>query len=137
MAIMKIVVVEDNPTVRRLLMRRVQIETGATVVGEAAGEDDAVDAITSTTPDAVLLDLHLEQGSGLNVLRRLRRQGFGAPVLVLSANDRNVFAPLVGRHGGDGFYDKAYDLDRLFGDLKELWHRRGGRAPVHASAWPR
>lgn len=137
MTVMKIVVVEDNPTVRRLLKRRVQFETGATVVGEAAGEDEAVQAVTSTSPDAVLLDLHLEQGCGLNALKRMRRQGFHAPVLVLSAHDRAAYAPLVGRSGGDGFYDKAFDLERLFGDLQALWSRLGQPRRASVSAWSR
>lgn len=117
---MKIAVVEDSLPVRRLLVRRAEHEAGVTVVVQASGEDEAVDAVMATTPDGVLLDLHLAPGSGLSVLKRLRQRSFGGQVFVLSATDRTAVAEQCARHGADGFYDKAFDFEQLMADLREM-----------------
>ncbi|UXH77751.1 response regulator [Roseateles amylovorans] len=117
---MKIVVVEDCLPVRRLLVGRVECEAGVSVVAQASGEDEAVQAVMATTPDVVLLDLQLSPGSGLAVLSRLRRQSFAGKVFVLSSEDRAIYAPLCTQRGANGFYDKAFDVDRLMGDLHDL-----------------
>lgn len=134
---MKIVVVEDCLPVRRLLVGRVECEAGVHVVAQAAGEDEAVQAVMATTPDVVLLDLQLSPGSGLAVLSRLRRQSFAGKVFVLSSEDRAIYAPLCTQRGANGFYDKAFDVERLMGDLHDLcsevaprFRRAGVQGPV-------
>lgn len=120
---MKLVVVEDSLSVRRLLVRRAEAEAGVTVVAQASEEDEAVTAVMSTRPDAVLLDLHLAKGSGLAVLARLREQAYPGPVFIMSAEDPLVYGPLCRRRGAAGFYEKAFDFEQLLEDLHELSHR--------------
>ncbi|SEL83727.1 Response regulator receiver domain-containing protein [Roseateles sp. YR242] len=123
---MKVAVVEDSLPVRRLLVRRAENEPGVTVVAQATSEDEAVEAVLATSPDVVLLDIHLAPGSGFSVLKRLRQRSFGGQVFVLSASDRATVAAQCERHGADGFYDKAFDFEQLMVDLREL--ARGGAA---------
>ena len=98
MASMKVAVIEDHVPVRQLLVRRALKLEGLTVVAEASGEDEAVDAVMATTPDVVLLDLRLAQGSGLSVLTRLRGQAYPGRVFVLSGESSGVVAGLCRRH---------------------------------------
>jgi len=114
--------------VRRLLVRRAENEAGVTVVAQASGEDEAVDAVLATAPDVVLLDLHLAPGSGLSVLTRLRQCAFGGHVFVLSATDRAAVAAQCARFGANGFYDKAFDFEQLLTDLREMAQRGAANA---------
>lgn len=133
---MKVAVIEDHVTVRQLLVRRAEQLDGITVVAQAAGEDEAVAAVMATTPDVVLLDLRLAQGTGLSVLSRIRRHDYVGRVFVLSAEASETYASLCERRGADGFYDKAFDFERLLADLHDLCRRgaanspRAGFAPV-------
>lgn len=117
---MKIAVVEDCLPVRRLLVRRAEHEAGVTVVAQAGAEEEAVSAVLATSPDLLLLDLRLSEGSGLNVLQRLRQRQFLGKIFVLSSEDADVYRPLCVQRGATGFYDKAYDLEQLLVDVKDM-----------------
>ncbi|WP_431263489.1 response regulator [Roseateles chitinivorans] len=127
---MNIAVIEDNVPVRQLLVRRAQKLDGITVVAQASGEDEAVDAVMATTPDVVLLDLNLSQGTGLSVLSRLRRSDYAGRVFVLSAEDARTHAAPCRRVGADGFYDKAFDFEQLLADLQDLCRRGAANTPL-------
>lgn len=118
---MNIFVVEDSPSIRRLLVRRLESFEGVHVVGEAEGEAQAVALIDWLRPDVVLLDLSLAAGgSGLQVLTRLRRQGFAGRVLVLTHQALDPYRAACLEAGADGFYDKGDGIDTLFDDIEAL-----------------
>jgi DNA-binding response OmpR family regulator len=129
---MNIAVIEDNVPVRQLLVRRAQKLGGITVVAQASGEDEAVDAVMATTPDVVLLDLNLAQGTGLSVLSRLRESDYAGRVFVLSAENAETHAAPCRRSGADAFYDKAFDFEKLLADLQDLCRRGAANVPMNA-----
>lgn len=128
---MKVAVIEDNVPVRQLLVRRAEKLDGITVVAQASGEDEAVDAVMATAPDVVLLDLRLAQGTGLSVLSRIRGRDYAGQVFVLSSEDSETYAGLCRRRGADGFYDKAFDFEQLLTDLSAL--SALGETPLHVA----
>ncbi len=132
MTAMKVAVIEDHVPVRQLLVRRAEQFDGITVVAQASGEDEAVDAVLATAPDVVLLDLRLAQGTGLSVLQRLRGQAYAGRVFVLSAEAADTCATLCRHRGADAFYDKAFDFEQLLSDLQELCRRGAARVPLNA-----
>lgn len=115
---MKLVVVEDSELVLNQLLRLISAQSGITVAGVAADEESAVAVISSTQPDAVMLDLSLLTGSGINVLRRIRAAGSTARVLILTNHTTDTLRRKCESHGIDGFYDKSNQapacLDHLF-----------------------
>lgn len=117
---MNIFLVEDSVSIRRLLVRRLESMPGMRVVGEAAGERQALALIQWTQPDVVLLDLSLVNGSGLGLVGQLRGAGFGGRIAVLTAQDVDAYRQACLKAGADAFYDKASGLETLFGDLLEL-----------------
>src|SRR4051812_7125908 len=66
-----VVVVEDSTIVRERLIRLLTSIPNVRVVGEAATVSDAIRTVGELRPDVVTLDLRLENGSGLDVLRAL------------------------------------------------------------------
>ncbi|WP_377156578.1 response regulator [Roseateles sp. UC29_93] len=83
-------------------------------------EEDAVQAISVLRPDVVLLDLNLQVGSGMHVLRRARAGGYTGKLWVLSSRDPDFYRSLCEKHGADGFYDKAHEQLQLLDDLRVL-----------------
>jgi CheY-like chemotaxis protein len=120
MASMNIFLVEDAVSIRRLLVRRLEAMPGMRVVGEAAGQAQALCLIRWTQPDVVLLDLSLASGSGLSLLRELRRAGYMGRIAVLTSEDIDAYRRACMDAGADAFYDKASGLETLFGDLAGL-----------------
>jgi diguanylate cyclase (GGDEF)-like protein len=115
---MRIVIVEDSPLVRDNLLSLLAGHPGLSVIGTAAGEDEAYHLITRTRPDVVLLDLALSPGSGLSLLRRLRAtHGLGPRVVILSNQPADPYAALCRDAGADAYFDKCGDLSVLLAQL--------------------
>lgn len=122
-----VVLVEDSVTIRRQILQRLRSVQGLRVVGEAPDEALALALVTATQPDAVLLDLSLAGGgSGLQVLKQLRRQGYAGQVHVLSHQTPEAYRAACVAAGANGFFDKAEELDELLQALG------GGAQPVPA-----
>ena len=82
---MLVLVVDDDRAVREALERALQLE--GYEVELASDGDAALAAIERRTPDAVVLDVMMPGYDGLDVTRRLRREGNRVPVLLLTARD--------------------------------------------------
>ncbi len=119
---MKILVVEDQ---RRLglLLRQGLTEAGYTVK-HAANCSGARDALCETSYDAIVLDLGLPDGDGLDLLRQWRRSGFNEPVIILSARDA-VEDRIKGLDlGADDYLPKPFSLPELLARLRSLLRRQ-------------
>jgi two-component system, OmpR family, response regulator MprA len=124
---MQILVVDDEPAVRDSLDRALRLE-GYTVDLAADGAE-ALDALGSESPDAVVLDLMMPRVDGLEVCRRMRAAGDRTPVLVLTARD-GVSDRVKGLDAGaDDYLVKPFALDELLARLRALLRRSGAGAP--------
>lgn len=106
----RVVIVDDHQIFRTGL--RAELGSELQVVGEAATVGEAIDIILATTPDVVLLDVHLpggDGGGGAEVLRRMAATpGVGsARVLALSVSDAADDVVSVIRAGARGYLTKA------------------------------
>ena len=108
---MRIVVVDDHSLFRAGV--RAELANRFDVVGEAATPTEAVAVIVATTPDVVLLDVHLPDGGGVAVLSALERAGTAPPVLALSVSDAaEDVVPMI-RAGALGYVTKTIEADEL------------------------
>jgi two-component system, NarL family, response regulator len=83
----RILVVDDHPMVREGLAAMLESSAGMTVVGMAAGGEEAVKLFIEQRPDVVLVDLRMPVVDGIETLRRLRKLDPEARVLILSSFD--------------------------------------------------
>ena len=77
--------VEDDPAILDLLTGALQF--AGFDVGTAVTASKALRAVAAGPPDVMLLDIMLPDSDGFEVLRRIRGQGIGCPVLFLTARD--------------------------------------------------
>jgi DNA-binding NarL/FixJ family response regulator len=101
------VLIVDSATCFRRAARELLERRGYVIAGEADSVATAVTAAKRLVPDAVLLDLHLSDGSGLDVCAALRRALFAPAVLLTSVFDLPERDRLVKHTGAAGFVPKA------------------------------
>ena len=82
---MQVMLVEDAVPVRHRLREMISETGGMRVAAEAATAADAISAFDTIHPEAVMLDLALPDGSGLDVLRHIREGGSSCPVSSLTS----------------------------------------------------
>jgi len=107
----RVVIVDDHELFRAGV--RGQLEPAIDVVGEAAGVDEAVRLIDETTPDVVLLDVHMPDGGGVEVLRRATKLESTSRFLALSASDAAEDVIAVIRAGARGYVTKSISAPEL------------------------
>jgi two-component system, NarL family, response regulator DevR len=83
---MRIFVVEDSPQTRHELVNLLAGIEGVVVVGEASTVSEAFTGIEATAPEAVILDILLPDGSGVEVLKHCRQRGWNLSVVVVTNN---------------------------------------------------
>ncbi|WP_089176937.1 response regulator transcription factor [Bosea sp. AS-1] len=123
---MRILVVEDDP----VLSDGLQVGLGLSgwTVDRVGDCGDARAALATGVYDAVVLDLMLPDGSGLDLLAEMRRAKDATPVLLLTALDQTQDRIRGLDAGGDDYLGKPFDLDELAARLRALSRRRSGRA---------
>jgi two-component system response regulator MprA len=122
---MKILVVDDERAVRDSLRRALELE-GYDVELAADGVEALERLNANGEPDAVILDILMPKMDGLEVCRRLRREGHRLPVLMLTARDEveNRVAGLDA--GADDYVTKPFALEELLARMRALLRRTPG-----------
>jgi two-component system, NarL family, nitrate/nitrite response regulator NarL len=109
----RIVVVDDHPLFLRGVVSVLEAD-GLSVAGTATGLHEALQVVAATRPDAVLLDLHMEDGSGHELLRRLREvHGDALTLVVLTVSSDPAQMLEAVRNGADGYLTKDQPPEQL------------------------
>ena len=120
MAGARVLVVDDEPQIVRGL--RVVLRNAGFEVDSAASKEEALDALASRPPDAVLLDLVLPDGSGVDVTREVRGWS-NVPIVVVSAvgDEREKVRALDA--GADDYVTKPFGSEELTARLRAVLRR--------------
>ena len=126
----RILVVDDEPAIRRLL--RTGLGTQDYDIVEASGGIMALDALAQNGSDLVILDLGLPDLNGLDVLRALRARGDLTPVVVLSSRDDEAGKVQALDMGADDYVTKPFGMNELVARVRTaLRHKlQGDGAPA-------
>ena len=116
----KILIVEDHPLFRAMLVQLIGQDMGMTVCGEAASIKDAMEIIESTQPDAAVVDITLEGSSGLELIKDVKARGIALPVLVLSMHEEKLYAERVLRAGARGYISKQAPPDEVVAAIRKV-----------------
>ncbi|WP_036505531.1 MULTISPECIES: response regulator transcription factor [Nocardia] len=118
---MRILVVDDDRAVRESLRRSLTFNGYS--VELAVDGVDALEKVSASRPDALVLDVMMPRLDGLEVCRRLRSTGDDLPILVLTARD-SVSERVAGLDAGaDDYLPKPFALEELLARLRALLRR--------------
>lgn len=127
----RILVVDDEPPIRRLLAAG--LGTQGYEIHEAGTAKAALAAAAAALPDLVLLDLGLPDLSGHELLRRWRREGLDAPVIIVSSRTDEAGIVEALELGADDYVTKPFGMNELIARVRvALRHRlqREGEKPL-------
>jgi len=105
--------VEDSPAIRLRLANLLNKIDGVSIVGEAESAATAIEGILRTRPDAVVLDIKLVGGSGIEVLRKVRPVEPSIRFIVLTNNADVQYRKVCMAAGADHFLDKASEFEKV------------------------
>jgi two-component system, OmpR family, KDP operon response regulator KdpE len=117
-----VLVVDDEPQILRAL--QTNLRGAGYDVATATSAREAVSAAAMRPPDAVILDLVLPDGSGIDVARELRTWS-AAPILVLSVVGDEAEKVAALDAGADDYVQKPFGIDELLARLRALLRRAG------------
>jgi len=123
--IVRILIADDHPVVRSGLRQILTAEQDMTVVGEAKDGDEALALSRSIDWDVAVLDFSMPGRSGLELLKDIKREHPGRPVLILSIFPEELHALQVFKVGGSGYLNKETAGDQLTAAIRKV--RTGGK----------
>jgi len=102
----KVLLVDDHPLVREGLATLIRQQADLEICGEAENEPQALALIGTAQPDVTIVDITLENGSGLELVKSIKAIYPGVTVLVLSMHDEELYAERALRAGARGYLMK-------------------------------
>jgi DNA-binding NarL/FixJ family response regulator len=120
---MKVFIVDDSSVIVERLTRLLDEIPGVELVGSAADAPHAVERILEKAPDAIVLDLHMPGGSGLDVLRAIRPARPDLRVLVCTNFPQEEYRHECLTAGADYFLDKSSEFEKIPSILRELMQK--------------
>src|SRR5260370_33299110 len=109
----RILLVDDHAVVRFGIAQLINRQTDLVVCGEEEDASCAMNAINTLKPDLVIADISLKDSSGLELMRNIKAQYPGLPVLVVSVHDESIYAEIAFRAGSLGNLMKEEALVKL------------------------
>ncbi len=109
-----VLIVDDDEGIRRMM--RLTLSAEGYELTTAVNGREALRAIDTREPDAVVLDLQMPIMNGYEFLKEMRASGFSTPVVVISANHPGPSAAL----DAQAFIPKPFSPDALVGTLRRL-----------------
>jgi two-component system invasion response regulator UvrY len=113
-------IADDHAVVRQGLRQILQDTSDMQVTGEAASGPEALDRVRDDSYDVVVLDITMPGRSGFDVLKELRVERPGLPVLVLSMHPEEQFAVRLLKAGAAGYLNKESAPEELVKAIRKV-----------------
>jgi DNA-binding NarL/FixJ family response regulator len=120
----RVLIVDDHPVVRRGLRELLEDQEDFRVAGEAASEVEALDLAGSEPLDLALVDVSLQNGNGVELVKQLQNHHKKLPVLVISMHDERLYAERALAAGARGYVMKQAGDEEI---LRAVRRVLGGR----------
>jgi len=116
----KIFLVDDHPLVREWLTNLIQQNSDLIVCGEAEDVPTALTGIAEIQPDLAIIDLSLGGGSGIELIRSIRKLFPKVAMIVLSMHDERTYAERSMRAGARGYIMKRESTKKIVNAIREV-----------------
>lgn len=108
-----VLLVDDHPIVRQGMAQLINREPDLTVCGEAASAHEALALLKTLKPDVAIIDISLEDRSGLDLLKDILVRRPKLPVLILSMHHESLYAERALHAGARGYVMKQEAPDKV------------------------
>jgi len=112
--------VDDHPLVREGLANLIHQQPDLEVCGEAASEPQALQLIGSVQPDIAVVDISLENGSGLELMKSIKAMHPAVAMLALSMHDESLYAERALRAGARGYLMKREAAKKVIQGIRAV-----------------
>jgi DNA-binding NarL/FixJ family response regulator len=116
----KVLIVDDHPVVREGLAMLIARQPDLEVCGEAADVSEAVRMAAATNPDVAVVDIGLQTGNGLDLIRRLIARDSELRILVWSMFGERLYAERSLRAGALGYITKEQATDQIIDAIRKV-----------------
>ena len=116
----KVLLVDDHPLVREGLANLIRQQPDLEVCGEAASEPQALQLIGSLQPDIAVVDISLENGSGLELMKSIKAMHPAVAMLALSMHDESLYAERALRAGARGYLMKREAATKVIQGIRAV-----------------
>lgn len=129
---MRLVIADDNQSLRLMLRVSLPEYADIEVVGEASNGREAVELTRQLKPDVLLLDLAMPVMDGLEAAEEIRQFDSDVYIIVLSGFEASVMGQQASRAGANQYLEKGVDIERLAHTVALGFHGRlNGRPKGH------
>ena len=115
----RLLLVDDQPAVRRGLGMRLHFEPDIQVVGEASSGKEALSMAQALTPDVVLMDVEMPEMDGIEATAALRMADSTSAVVILSIHDDAQIRGRAHAAGAVAFVEKRGATDSLLAAIRQ------------------
>lgn len=116
----QIYIVEDHPVMRQGYAALLEIEMGLETCGETGSVPEARQEIPELEPDLAIVDLSLQEGSGLELIKDLQNSRPDLPILVVSVHEEALYAERVLRAGASGYLAKNEPSAKMMKAIRRI-----------------
>jgi DNA-binding NarL/FixJ family response regulator len=116
----RVFIVDDHPLVREWLGNLLRLEADIVVVGSAADPATALTAMAAQAPDVAIVDLSLQRGSGLDLIKDLRARFPAVQVVVLSMHEEMTDLERAFRAGASGYVMKRESTSQIVEAIRQV-----------------
>lgn len=113
----QVLIIDDHPAIRAGIVQAL-LGTQMHCCGEAASFSEALAQIAHTNPDAIIVDLNLPDGSGLDLIRWVRKRSAETAIVMLTMSDSDKDLVAAMESGASGFVRKSSPLPELISVLQ-------------------
>jgi DNA-binding NarL/FixJ family response regulator len=121
----KLAVIDDSAVIRRRLVSMLTQIKGVMLVGEAADAIEGLDLIRAVQPDVVILDVRMENRSGIGLLEDLKYDSYMPIIIVLTNYPYVAYRQRCIQLGARYFFDKTTEFHRVAEVVEELASGKG------------
>ena len=116
----RIFLVDDHPLVREWLTNLIQQQPDFVVCGESEDAPHALQAISAAKPDVAIVDISLKCGSGIDLIKNIKRLQPNVATLVLSMHDERLYAERALRAGARGYIMKRETAKKVIAVIRQV-----------------
>lgn len=116
----RILIVDDHPIVRQGLENLINHEKDLMVCQQAENAHQAMKAIDKLNPDMVIVDIALKEKNGLELIKDIKIQYPGLPILALSMHHESLYAERVIRAGARGYIMKQQATENIVKAIRKI-----------------